>query len=152
MLRKVQLCHDYAFPPQAVWHVATDLDHLKTVTEGLLAFRDLPSGRIIEGQTLDVQVTLLGLLPYQPYRMQVLHFDDTQMSFASEEQGVGVKVWRHSLQVFPTSTGAQIREAIEIDAGWKTPLFVAWARFMYRRRHPRRVNILKHLKDNGGPR
>ena len=53
MLQKVQLCHDYAFPAQTVWHVATDLDHLKTVTEGLLAFRDLPSGTISEGQTLD---------------------------------------------------------------------------------------------------
>ncbi|MEL7282754.1 MAG: SRPBCC family protein [Pseudomonadota bacterium] len=152
MLRQVQLCHDYAFPAQTVWHVATDLDHLQTVTEGFLAFRDLPSGTISEGQTLDVQVSLMRLLPYQPYRMQVLHVDDTQMSFASEEQGVGVKVWRHSLQVFPTGTGAQIREAIEIDAGWKTPFFLDWARFMYRRRHPRRVNILRQLKDKGGPR
>ena len=150
MLQKVQLCHDYAFPAQTVWHVATDLDHLKTVTEGLLAFRDLPSGTISEGQTLDVQVSLLGILPYQLYRMQVLHFDDTQMSFASEEQGVGVKVWRHRLRVVTTATGAQIVETIEIGAGWKTPLFVAWARFMYRCRHPRRVGILRLLKDNGG--
>lgn len=151
MLREVQLRHNYAFPAQAVWQVATDLDHLKIVTEGLLAFRDLPSGRIAEGQTLDVQVSLLGLLPYQPYRMQVVHSDDEQMRFASEEQGVGVKVWRHRLHVVSTATGAQLHETIEIDAGWKTPLFVAWARFMYRRRHPRRVGILRQLKGNGGP-
>ena len=152
MLREVQRSHNYAFPARTVWHVATDIDHLKTVTEGLLAFRALPSVTISEGQSLDVQVSQLGLFTYLPYRMSVLPLDDTQMSFASEAKGVGVKVWRHSLQVFPTGTGAQIREAIEIDAGWKTLLFVAWARFMYRRRHPRRVNILRLLKDNGGPR
>lgn len=152
MVRKVQLRHDYAFPARAVWHVVTDLDHLRTVTEGLLAFRDLPSGQIAEGQTLDVQVSLLGRLPYQPYRMRVVRCDGEQMTFSSSERGIGVKTWKHRLQVIPADTGSQIRETIEIDAGWKTPLFVAWARFLYRRRHPRRVKILRQFKNGGRPR
>lgn len=150
MLREVQLSHDYAFSARAVWHVATDLDYLKTVTEGLLAFRDLPSGQIYEGQSLDVGVSLFGVLPYQPYHMRVLQFDDERMRFSSDERGVGVQVWRHRLQVVSTATGAQIIETIEIDAGWKTPLFVKWAGFMYRRRHPRRLEILKQLKNSEG--
>lgn len=143
MTTHVHLVHDYPFPARDVWRVATDLDHLKTVTEGLLAFRNLPHGEIHQGQEMCVEVSLFGRLPYQPYEMKVVEFDDATMAFTSEEKGAGVKTWRHSLSVATTPTGSRLTERIEIDGGLLTPLFAAWARYMYRQRHPPRLRILE---------
>ncbi|MQQ09850.1 hypothetical protein GFB49_15400 [Epibacterium sp. SM1979] len=143
MTRSVQLSHEYPYSAEQVWAVATDLDHLRTVTQGLLAFRDLPSGQIHSGQHLNVQVSLFGRLPYQPYEMTVVSCDPTQMTFQSEEVGAGVKYWRHSLAVVPTAAGCRIDEQIAIDAGHWTWAFAAWARFLYRRRHAPRMRILE---------
>lgn len=141
----VKLSHDYSFPAEQVWAIATDLDHLRTVTNGLLTFRDMPSGRIHEGQHLKVQVSLFGKLPYQPYEMTVVTCDQANMSFQSEEVGAGVKSWRHALIVVPTKSGSRIEEEITIDAGITTWILAAWARFLYRKRHAPRLHILEAL-------
>ncbi|WP_282078600.1 SRPBCC family protein [Epibacterium ulvae] len=143
MTKIVNLTHFYPYTARQVWDVATDLDHLSTVTAGLLAFRDLPSGAIHQGQHLKVQVSLFGKLPYQPYEMTVLECDKDKMAFRSNESGAGVKSWRHSLVVLPQDEGScRIEEQIEIDAGVMTWVFAAWAQFMYRKRHAPRLRIL----------
>jgi len=144
MTTTVHLTHSYPYPARQVWKVTTDLDHLETVTAGLLAFRDLPSETIYRGQHIKVQVSLFGKLPYQPYEMTVTDFDDDNMTFRSNEVGAGVKSWRHSLAVLAQDGGgARIDEQIEVNAGWLTPIFAAWARFMYRKRHAPRLQILE---------
>ncbi len=142
MTASVTLSHDYPYPACAVWAVATDLDHLKTVTGGVLKFRSLPSGTIFQGQHLCVEVSVFGKLPYQPYEMRVVSLDPAAMTFQSHEVGAGVKSWRHALRVVPDGAGCRIEEQIEIDAGILTPVFAAWARFLYRRRHAPRLRIL----------
>ncbi len=143
MTTTVKLSHEYPFSAEHVWAVATDLDHLQTVTRGLLEFRDLPSGQIHDGQHIKVQVSLFGKLPYQPYEMTVVTCDQATMSFQSEEVGAGVKSWRHVLTVVPTDTGSRIEEEITIDAGIATRVFATWARFLYRKRHMPRLRILE---------
>lgn len=149
MTRSLHLTHDYPYPANAVWHVATDLDHLRAVTEGLLTFHHLPSGALHDGQVLEVEVSLLGCLPYQPYRMVVESLVSAAMSFQSHEHGAGVRVWRHHSQVVPTPPGSRIHERIEIDAGLATPLFVLWAQVMYRARHTPRLRILAAMTTAG---
>lgn len=149
MTRILRLTHEYPFPADRVWQVATDLDHLRRVTEGMLAFRDLPSGGIHAAQVLEVVVSLFGRLPYQPYRMTVEALDDAAMWFQSDEAGAGVTVWRHRLRVVPTETGSRIEEQIEIGAGLATPLFLLWARVMYRARHKPRLRLLDTLTNGG---
>ncbi|WP_299083898.1 SRPBCC family protein [uncultured Ruegeria sp.] len=143
--RAVHLAHDYAFPAGLVWDVVTDFDHLQTVTKGVLAFRNLPSGQLFQGQHINVDVSLFGWMPYQPYEMTVLALDEEHMSFLSSEVGAGVKSWNHSLQVIPQTDGCRVSEQIEIDAGVATPLFSARARYLYRRRHKPRLQILADL-------
>lgn len=141
----VSLTHDYPYPAHMVWDVATSFDHLKTVTNGLIAFRNLPAGRLYNGQHILVDVSLFGRLPYQPYEMNVLALDDHARTFQSSEVGAGVKSWCHDLRVVETGTGSRIEETIEIDAGLLSPLFGTWARFMYRKRHAPRLAILAAL-------
>lgn len=148
MPKTISLTHHYTFPADLVWQVATDLDHLKEVTKSLLSYKNLPSGQIFEGQTLHVDVSLFGKLPYQPYEMSVKTFDPLQRRFASFERGAGVKSWQHRLQVVQDGAASRIEESIEIDAGALTAIFVIWARFMYNNRHAPRLEILKRLQES----
>ncbi|WP_299410840.1 SRPBCC family protein [uncultured Roseobacter sp.] len=148
--KTIHLSHDYTYPAGWVWGVVIDLDHLKTITKGLVSFRNLPSGQIYQGQHIQVDVSLFSWMPYQPYEMTVIALDHEKMSFQSDEVGAGVKSWRHSLRVSPHKDGCRISEEIEIDAGMATPIFAAWARFLYRRRHKPRLQILASLEQGKG--
>lgn len=141
-MKTVRLRHVYAHPPEQVWRVATDLDCLKEAVKGLLSFEGLPSGAIHKGQVIDVKVSMFGILPAQPYRMTLTEFDDAGFMFVSQEQGMGVERWQHTLRVLPQAQGAELIDEIEIEAGWRTPMIAAWARFMYKRRHQPRLRML----------
>ena len=142
MPKTISLTHSYDAPSATVWAMATDYEALAKVMEGLVSFEGLPEGRIEKGQHLEVMVSLFGKLPAQPYTMDLLEFDDDEMRFKSSEVGAGVKSWVHELQVVAVGQGCEIREKITVDAGLLTPVFAAWARFMYKRRHGKRLALL----------
>lgn len=141
-MKTVRLSHVYDHPPQAVWDVATDFDCLKEAMRGLITFKGMPSGTIHKGQVINVEVSMFGLLPYQPYRMELVELDPVARHFKSDEQGMGVDHWQHSLRVLPHARGAELVDEIEIEAGWRTSVVCAWARYMYKRRHKPRLEML----------
>ena len=141
-MRTVNLSHDYPYPARDLWEVAIDYDCLEEVMEGVVSFEGLPGGRVEAGQSMSVMVSLFGKLPAQPYDMEVIAFDDAAMTLTSSERGAGVKSWHHRLQVQTTETGSRLTDRIDIDAGWLTPLFAMWAKFLYKKRHPPRLRIL----------
>ncbi|WP_116082739.1 SRPBCC family protein [Tropicimonas sp. IMCC34011] len=142
-MRTVRLRHDYDAPPDRLWRLATDYGALARSCDGLVSFSGLPDGRVREGQEIDVRVRLFGRLPPQPYTMRVIACDDDAMTCLSEEKGMGVRRWRHTFAVTPRGCGSRLSEEIEIDAGPLTALYAAWARLLYSRRHPRRVEMLE---------
>ncbi|MFG6511874.1 MULTISPECIES: hypothetical protein, partial [unclassified Sulfitobacter] len=101
---------------------------------------------VYQGQRITVQVSLFGKLPPQPYFMEVLECDDEAMILRSSEKGAGVKSWHHTLTVEPQQSGSRLRDVIEIDAGWMSWAFALWARFLYRKRHEPRVQILADMR------
>ena len=141
-MRVVTLSHDYPYPPEMVWNIATDFAALEEVMKGRIAFSGLPEGRTRTGQIIDVGVSLFGVLPEQPYRMEVLECDDEAMVLRSSELGAGVKKWDHTLTVTPLENGARLSDRIEIEAGHLTPLFAAWAKYVYKSRHAPRLRLL----------
>lgn len=142
MPRVVELTHDYPVEAGRVWELATSYDALAKVMEGRASFEGLPEGRTISGQKMDVMVRVLGFMPPQPYHMHVVECDDDAMLLRSHERGAGVKSWHHTLRVVPTTDGCRLTDHIEIEAGWLTPLFAAWARFMYGARDMPRRRLL----------
>ncbi|MWD28844.1 hypothetical protein E0K89_015290 [Aquicoccus sp. SCR17] len=141
-MQRVRLEHDYPVSPDRLWQLATDLDALAEVSGGMVQFRGMPSGRVREGQVIDVEVSLLGLFPWRPYRMRVISCDDAARRLVSEEEGMGVELWRHSLSVTGEEGAARLIDEIEIEAGWKTPIVARWARFLYARRDAPRRRLL----------
>lgn len=57
-MKTVVLEHDYSASAEDVWALATDLDALRDIMEGVITFEGLPSGRVYAGQTITVQVSL----------------------------------------------------------------------------------------------
>ena len=142
-MARVALSHAYDVSAAAVWAVCTDFAALAEVCAPLVAFEGLPSGRIREGQVIEVGVRLFGRLPPRAYRMEVVACDDAAMAFRSRESGAGVRRWDHALRVVPEGAGrSRVEESIEIEAGPATPLFAAWARLLYRHRHRGRLRLL----------
>ncbi len=143
MPKTIELTHSYNSPADKVWALLTDFDALAEVCKGLVRFEGLPSGRVHEGQKLEVGVSLFGKLPKQPYAMEVVRLDDVSRHLTSHESGAGVKSWKHTMDLHETRTGCILEEKIEIDAGLLTPLFAAWARFLYKSRHAPRLKLLR---------
>lgn len=141
-MRTIGLTHDYAAAPDRLWALVTDYGALADVMQGLASFEGLPSGRTRTGQRFEVQVRLFGRLPPQPYVMEVLDCDDVKRVLRSAEHGMGVRTWRHTLSVTEVAGGSRLSDVIEIDAGWRTLVFAAWARFMYGARHRPRLRLL----------
>ena len=141
-MQTIRLTHDYPAPPGRLWALVTDYGALADVMQGLASFEGLPSGRTRTGQRFEVMVRLFGKLPPQPYVMEVLQCDDAGRILRSAEHGMGVRTWRHTLRVTEVPGSSRLSEVIEIDAGWRTPVFAAWVRFMYGARHRPRLRLL----------
>ncbi len=132
----------YAAAPPRVWAMVTDFSALAEACRRLVVFEGLPEGRIHTGQSLEVMVRLFGILPRQVYHMTVELCDEAAMRFQSRERGAGIRRWDHKLWLEPDGAGTRLNEEIDIDAGAMTPLYVLWARFLYRGRHQPRVDML----------
>lgn len=142
-MRVIELQHDYPVAPDRLWALVTDYGALAESVAGLIAFDGLPEGRVEQGQAVEVQTSLFGRLPKRPYRMEVPFCDHGARRLRSREHGMGVRRWEHEMAVDPIPGGARLSERVEIDAGLATPLFAAWARFMYRARHAPRLRMLE---------
>lgn len=142
-VRTVEVTYTYPFAAERVWALATDYGALGKVMKGIASIQGLPDGRAQAGQKLEVMVSLFGKLPAQPYFIEVLSCDDDKMIMQSNEHGAGVKTWQHTLTVAPTKTGCQLKDHIQIDAGWLTSVLALWAQYLYGARHKPRLEMLE---------
>lgn len=143
MPRSLSLQNHYPVHADRLFELVTDLDTLEAVTRPWVQFDHLPSGQVRQGQVINVAMSVLGLFPTLPYRMEVTEFDAVARRMTSVETGSGVRRLAHTLEVTPDGDGAILQDRIEIDAGWKTPLVMIWAWGTYRWRHHLRLRLLK---------
>lgn len=141
----ISLVHNYPVSADKLWNLVVDYDALHQVMKGIISFDGLPNGRAQTGHQINVMVSLFGRLPKQPYYMEILECDDQRRIMRSSEKGAGVKSWFHTLSVETTPEGSRLAESISIDAGLLTPLFTAWAGYLYRARHKPRLRLLGAL-------
>ena len=143
MPRSLSLQNHYPVNADRLFELVTDLDTLEAVTRPWVQFDHLPSGQVRQGQVINVAMSVLGLFPTLPYRMEVAEFDPVARRMTSVETGSGVRRLIHTLEVTPDGEGSCLHDRIEIDAGWKTGLIMLWAWWTYRWRHHLRLRLLK---------
>ncbi len=143
-MARLDMSHHYDASAERVWALATDYGSFQEVMAGVVTFDGLPTqGRCKTGDSFAVKVRLFGKMPPQDYRMTVDLCDDAAMTLQSREKGAGVQRWDHTLTVQPDGDGAILRDQIDIEAGWLTPLFRLWGRYVYGKRHQPRVRMLQ---------
>lgn len=140
----VKLSHDYGggTSPDRLFAVATDWECLRESVRGLITYRNLPDDPLHQGQTVETAFSLFGIMPWQDWTMEVVAFDPSARHVASHEFGGPVRRWDHKMTAVATEEGARLVDEIEIDAGLMTPIYAAWGRFMYARRHEPRLKML----------
>ncbi|WP_146348210.1 SRPBCC family protein [Phaeobacter marinintestinus] len=146
-MQVVEETHDYPVPAKQLWALATNLDHLETMNAPLIRFSTLPDGRLRTGLVIETRVSVYGVLPSQPYRIEVLTCDDDTMLAQTTESGSGVRSWNHTITVTETENGSRLTDRIEIDAGVLTFAYAWWARKLYRHRDTPRRTLLGLNKD-----
>ncbi|MCV2890629.1 SRPBCC family protein [Ruegeria aquimaris] len=144
MRRRLTLEHTYDTDPDRLFRLVTDLDTLDAVIQPWMRLDHLPSGQVRQGQIIDVDLSLLGLFPSQPYRMEVTLFDAAARRMTSEEIGHGMRRMVHELEVRPQGGRARLIDRIEIEAaGPMAPLILFWLRITHHWRHHIRKRLLK---------
>ncbi len=143
MTGKVRVVSEYPVSADALWAVTKDLDAQCEMNARMVKMTGVPSGDLYSGQVINAKTSLLGIMPPQDYRIEIVKFSDQTREFHSTEHGNGVKSWNHHGRVEETPNGARLIDEIEIDAGWMTGLVVGWANLLYRARHKPRLRILR---------
>ena len=104
-----------------------------------MAYEDMPSEGPNKGQKVHMKTRLFGKLPPQDYFMEVIEYDPPRCIIRSREHGAGARRWDHTLTVEEIPGGARLNDVVEVEAGWKTPIYAAFYRYVYRKRDaPRR--------------
>lgn len=141
-MQRVTVVHAYPVPAGRLWALVSDYRKLRYVMAGVAGFDGLPDRPIREGDDLSLRVRLFDRLPPMRYRIEVVELDHAARVLETREQGVGVQRWAHRIAVEETETGARLTDGIEIEAGWRTPFAVLFARWMLRQRHKPRLRLL----------
>lgn len=142
MARRLSFRHRYPVDPDLLFAMAIDLDVLDADCKPWVTFDHLPSGPVWTGQRLDVALSVLGVLPAQPFSMHVLLCDPEARLLRSEQRGVGIARMLHEVRVAPDGAGAVLIDEIDIEAGRMTGLAAACAGVIHRWRHRKRLRLL----------
>lgn len=138
----------YDTDPDLTFQNACDFAEVAEAMKGLATYDGLPTGRVFEGQTALVDVTLWGFLKTRGHSMTVVRLDKAARILQSREHNPNVKHWDHTLTVQPTETGCVWTDSVVIDAGWNSWGTVRFAKLVYTRRHKHRkaLNIETQIK------
>ena len=105
---------------------------------------------IVEGQVIDVDMSLFGLFPARPYKIVVTKCAGTQHVMTSDETSMGSHLV-HMLEVRPSGEGASVLvDRIEVEAGWAAPLVAMWLWLTHHWRHHVRLRLLRRQAGREG--
>ena len=143
----VNVSNEYDVSAAHLWAVSTDLSNLARTTGGLVAYRNVPERCAEEGEHVAFDVSLFGLLPWQPYEVFIETLDPGSFRFRTRERGAGIRRWDHDMRVEARPGGSALIETIHVEADVAafTPIAERFARHVYRRRHAPRLALLTRL-------
>ena len=144
-MKRVETVHHYPCDADLLWEVVTEYTALNKVMVGLARFDGLPSGHMRQGQNFEIGLSLFGWFPPKPYHIEIVRCDHGSRTVETREHGLGLRCWRHTIRVMPTSKGSRLTEEIEIDGGCLTWLYALWAHLVYRARHAPRLRVLTEM-------
>ncbi|MBI1213793.1 MAG: hypothetical protein GC190_20220 [Alphaproteobacteria bacterium] len=141
-MRAITVTDTYPVTPKELWAQVVRYDSLQAMMSGPLVRVRCPVGEERAGHDVALTFRLFGVVPIGRWRFKVIARDDERLRLVSDENGTGVRLWRHQIDVVAEGSGSRLTDSIAIDAGALTPLVVAFARRDYARRHRLRKGLL----------
>jgi hypothetical protein len=143
ILRTITVSARYDVSASELWAHVVRYAALEGLMSGPLVRVRCPEGEEQAGHDVRLTFRLFGLMPIGSWRFQVTLRDDAGRRLQSQEQGTGVRSWRHEIAVDDAPDGgSSLTDTITIDAGPLTSLICAFARRDYTRRHRVRKRML----------
>lgn len=138
MARQVIIEAVYPGDPDAIFASALDFSELQDAMAGLAQYEGLPAEPVKQGQRIVIDVTLWGWMKNSGHEIYVETLNRVDRWLQSREKNAAIKRWDHHLSVQPHEKGALWRDAITVDAGWRSFLLGFFVGYVYRYRHKRR--------------
>lgn len=135
-------------PAEEVWSAVKRSSTLIHVTRGFLGFSgwDRMPEEWQPDSIFRTRFWFFHVLPaWWQHTMTVKAIDEHQRSIQSHEWGGVIKVWDHTIQVSPSSSGCDYSDEIEIDAGGLTIFVWSYANLFYRYRQLRWRRLARRL-------
>jgi hypothetical protein len=134
-------------PPERVWELLQLSSTLVFVTDGRQQFSEADRFPVVwtAGTRVVTDVRLLGRVTVKDYEIYFSKIDHRSLCMQTQESGSSVKRWNHTMQIDHISGESgccRYTDTIEIDAGWSTSVACAYARFSYRYRQRRWIELL----------
>lgn len=154
-VRTIHLETELPTGAERVWDAMKQPASFLYVTRGLLGFPAL-AGRTDSFRTGEVVVGrlfLLNVIPANRHTIEFTDVDERTRSIRTHEYGGLLQRWNHTLRVEAISeTRCRYSDAVEIDAGWMTPLACRVATVFYRYRQRRWTRLVRNHLLPAGPR
>ena len=139
MSKIVQVTATYNGNADQIFGSALRFSEMAEAMAGLASYAGLPANdTAIEGETIVVDVTILGLFKQLGHRIHIERIDPDKRMIQSRESGNGIRKWDHTLSVQPDGETVCWTDTIVVDAGMRTTVMAYFAAMMYKRRHRRR--------------
>ena len=136
MARTVEVTATYKGNADRIFASALRFSEMAEAMKGLASYAGLPaSDTAAEGDTIVVDVTILGLFTQKGHRIHIERIDPQGRIIQSRESGNGIRRWDHTLSVQPLGDSVLWTDTIVVDAGLRTALMARFAALMYKRRH-----------------
>jgi hypothetical protein len=102
----------------------------------------------IEGGTSKLILNLFGFISLGVHTIHMKQFQKEALTIYTNESNKYVPVWNHRIVLQKTDSDEKTnyRDEVEIIAGWKTPIIVAWSRLFYKHRQKKWLTLLSNNK------
>lgn len=128
----------YPRDADAVFADALSFPEMAEASRGVAVYQDMPQGKMEQGRTYTLNVTVWGVMKNPNYQVHVERVDHDTRLVQSREYGCMIRQWDHTLTIVPTREGCIWTDRIVIDCSWATGFMARVARIMYRTRHRNR--------------
>lgn len=135
MPRIITIEATYLGDADEIFESALDLDEMRAAMAEIAEYDGLPSGKVKQGQTITVDVTMLGMMKTKGHVMRVEKLDRKNRLLQSRERNPDVKRWDHTLTIEQDGEFAIWTDRIVLDAGMKTWVTAFFCRYVYSHRH-----------------
>ncbi|WP_371170410.1 hypothetical protein [Aliiroseovarius sp. 2305UL8-7] len=139
MAYRIIVTATYPRDADTVFAEACEFSELVEAMKGIATYKGLPNEAVEEGKTYVVDVTLFGIIKNPGHTMFAERLDRQARIIQSRESNPSVSRWDHELSVQPRGSGAVWTDTVEIDASRGAWFTAQFARFVYTRRHKKRV-------------